>query len=290
MKTPLPRKPASLILLSALALTCSARSAERILKEPTPSTLPIAVCQMLCADGDLEGNLGRVEAAVKQAAEQGAAIACFPETALLGWVNPEAHRRADPIPGPTTTRLQAMARTHKIMIAIGLAEKAEDQLHDSAILIDQDGALLLKHRKVNILTELMTPPYTPGPVQQQNVVKTRYGRIGMLICADTFQDTVVEALARQQPDLLLVPYGWAAKPDQWPEHGQELSAWVTRTARRAGCAVVGTDVVGTITHGPWTGYTYGGQSRVSDRKGKAIATLADRRAEIRIVEVELGRE
>ena len=67
-------------------------------------------------------------------------------------------------PGPTTQRLQAMAREYEMMHALGLAEKAHDALHDSAILINRDGTLLLKHRKVNILTELMTPPYKNLPV------------------------------------------------------------------------------------------------------------------------------
>jgi len=254
------------------------------------TSLRIAVCQIRCVDGDLESNLARVESAAKQAAAKGAVIACFPETTLLGWVNPEAHERADPIPGPTSKRLQRIAIQHRIMLAVGLAEKSGTDLHDSAVLIDRDGTLLLTHRKVNILTELMNPPYTPGPVKQSNVVATRHGRIGMLVCADTFRDDVVAAVTEQQPDLLIVPYGWAAPPDQWPEHGKQLTAWVTHTAKRAGCAVVGTDLVGTITHGPWTGQTYGGQSVVNDREGKTLVILADRQEEVRVVEVAVGRD
>jgi predicted amidohydrolase len=71
--------------------------------------------------------------------ERGAVLPCFPETDLLGWVNPDAHRLASPNPARATERLQAMAREHGIQLAIGLAEKAGEQLHDSAILIDRDG-------------------------------------------------------------------------------------------------------------------------------------------------------
>ena len=281
-----------LVLASLLFCACHSEPAKILAPatEPVPPTLRIAVCQILCVDGDLEGNLGRVEAALQEAVRQEAQIACFPETALLGWVNPDAHQLADPIPGRATERLQALARASDVMIAIGLAEKAGECLHDSCVLIDRDGTLLLTHRKVNILTELMDPPYTPGPVKQLNVVDTRYGRIGMVICADTFKDEIVAAAAEQLPDLLVVPYGWAAAPEQWPQHGEQLTTWVTHTARRAGCAVVGVDLVGEITHGPWTGLTYGGQSIVSDRAGKAIATLGDRVEEVRIVVVEVGRE
>ena len=55
----------------------------------------VAVCQTLCIDSDIEGNFRRVENALEAAAEQGAELACFPETALLGWINPEARGLAD---------------------------------------------------------------------------------------------------------------------------------------------------------------------------------------------------
>ncbi|UCE46793.1 MAG: hypothetical protein JSW47_14410, partial [Phycisphaerales bacterium] len=63
-------------------------------------TVRIAMCQVFCLNGDRRGNLVRIENAIRDAKEAGANIACLPETALLGWVNPEAHRRAHPIPGP----------------------------------------------------------------------------------------------------------------------------------------------------------------------------------------------
>lgn len=280
-------------VLASLLLFCSCSSGpdeSNPLTEPPRSTLRVALCQIRCIDSDLAGNLRRVEVAVMEAARQDAAIACFPEASLLGWVNPDAHRLADPIPGPSTEKLQAMAERHDIMIAIGLAEKAGDRLYDSCILIDRDGTALLRHRKVNILTELMTPPYTPGELEQKSVADTRYGRIGMLICADTFKDEIVDDAAEQEPDLLIVPYGWAAKEEQWPEHGEQLTAWVRNTARRVGCTVVGVDLVGEITHGPWTGLTYGGQSVVCDRKGNPVAKLGDRVEEVKVVEVEVGRE
>jgi len=50
---------------------------------------------------------------------------------------------------------------------------------------------------------------------------------------------------------------------------------------------IGTDLVGMITHGPWTGYIYGCQSVVADSKGKILAVGADRDSDVVIVEVEL---
>lgn len=275
--------------LTALSLVACAASPIEDRCGEAPDAILIGVCQLRCVDGDREGNLERIGGAVRSAAEAGAEIACFPETAILGWVNPEAHELADSIPGATTDRLAALARENDIMLAIGLAERAGECLHDSAILIDRDGSLLLKHRKVNILSELMDPPYTPGAIEQENVVDTTLGRIGMLICADSFEEEVVAAMARKEPDLLVVPYGWAASENAWPDHGEQLEAWVTYLGRTVGCPVVGVDVVGEITHGPWTGKTYGGQSLISDAEGRVIVVLADREEQVLVVPVSVGR-
>jgi arylsulfatase A len=255
----------------------------------TTRTVRIAVCQTYCIDSDLEGNIRRVEHALGVAKDAGAQLACFPETALLGWVNPDAHEMADPIPGPTSDRLCALAREHGLMIHIGLAEKDGDTLRDSAILIDADGRILSNHRKINILTELMDPGYTPGTFDAIGVVDTPIGRVGTLICADTFMDEAIEAMAAKRPELLLVPYGWAAPREAWPKHGESLAAVVGSAAHRIGCPVVGTDVVGQISSGPWKGFTYGGQSVVADGTGRVMGVLRDRDAEVRIFEVEVGR-
>ena len=147
--------------------------------------------------------------------------------------------------------------------------------------------LLLKHRKMNILTELMTPAYTPG--KQIRVVPTRYGRIGLLICADTFVKENLRELRRLRPDIVLVPFGWAAQADQWPDHGKELAKTVTQAAREIGAPVVGVDLVGEITHGPWRGRLFGGQSVTCDSGGNILAVAQDRKEQVVIVRLPIPR-
>ena len=278
------------LILTGLVLTAGLGNDQRITEERMAGrTVRIAVCQTLCIDSDREGNLQRIARAMDLAAKDKPQVVCFPETAILGWVNPAAHKLADPIPGPTTHRLAELASKHQVMIAIGLCEKEEDRLYDSAILMDIDGTILLKHRKINTLVELLDPPYTRGQPEDITVVDTRIGRVGMLICADTFDHRLLERAAACSPDLMIVPYGWAADVDAWPGHGKELAATVINAARAMGCAVVGTDLVGSISAGPWKGKTYGGQSVVSDRAGKILAALADRDVDIRVIDVPVGR-
>jgi len=245
----------------------------------------VAICQILVIDSDREGNFRRIEYALADAEAQGAQIAAFPESAILGWENPEAHRLAEPIPGPDSKRIQDLARKYNMMIAIGLDEKDGDHLYDSAILVDRSGKLLWKHRKINVLPELMTPPYAQGRPDDINVVETEFGRIAFLICADTFTDAFFERVKQLKPDFMIVPYGWAAKPEEWPEHAIELEKIVSKRAKELDCDVVGTDLVGIMSAGPWKGYTYGGASVVISASGDVVAKLRDRDIETRVVEI-----
>jgi len=251
----------------------------------TANVVKVAICQILVIDSDREGNFRRIEYALADAKAQGAQIATFPESAILGWENPEAHRLAQPIPGADSRRIQDLAKKFDLMIAIGLDEKDGDRLYDSAILVDRTGKLLWKHRKINVLPELMSPPYAQGKPDDINVIETEFGRIAFLICADTFSDAHFERIKQLKPDFMIVPYGWAAKPQEWPEHAKELEKIVTKRAKELGCDVVGTDLVGVMSAGPWKGYTYGGASVAISGAGEVITKLRDRDTEVRLVEV-----
>lgn len=243
----------------------------------------IAICQIVCMEGDRRGNLARIEHAVAEAAEAGAEIACLPESVVYGWVNPEAHRRAHPIPGEDSRRLCEMARRHKIFLCVGLDEKAGEDLYDSALLIDDTGRVLLKHRKIILLGELMTPPYAAG--REVRVVETRFGRIGVLICADTHEPEIRARMAKLKPDLVLVPYGYAAPELAWPRHGKELERVITTAAKTFGAPVVGTNLIGQITHGPWAGRTYAGHSVAADGTGKILAIGRDFDRDVSVITI-----
>ena len=269
------------LFLFCLALLAPAWSAPR-------KTVRLAIGQILVIDGDREGNFRRIEYALEQAHAQHADIAIFPESSILGWENPEAHTMAAPIPGADSDRIAALARKYELTIAIGLDEKDGAHLYDSAIMVDKTGKLLWKHRKINVLPELMTPPYSQGRPEDIGVVETEFGRIAVLICADTFTDAYLERLKALKPDLMLVPYGWAAPNDQWPRHSKVLEELVQRRAAQVGCPMAGVDLVGEMTHGPWAGQTYGGSSFVADGTGKILLTLRDRDTDLRVIEVALS--
>ena len=245
----------------------------------------IAMCQILCLDGDRTGNIARMEVAVDRARDQPIDIVCFPETVFYGWVNPEAHTRAQPIPGEDSETLRRLAQMHDVYLCAGLEEKDGDHLYDSALLIDPEGQILLKHRKIILLSELMTPPYAPGHGVQ--VAETKFGKVGVLICADTHEHEILEQMAGLKPDLVLVPYGYAAPEEAWPEHGRQLERVVKNAARVIGAPVIGTNLVGQITHGPWQSQTYEGHSVAADRHGRILGIGLDFLATNIVLEVPI---
>ena len=272
-------------ILSVAALLCVLQCAAQ--SHPKKS-VRLAICQILVIDSDREGNFRRIEDALEQAQSQHAQIAVFPESSILGWENPDAHRLAEPSPGKDSDRIAALASKYGLMIAIGLDEKDGDRLYDSAILVDKTGKLLWRHRKINVLPELMTPPYSQGRPGDIGVVDTEFGRIAVLICADTFTDAFAQRLKGLKPDLMLVPYGWAAANDKWPEHSKELESLVQRRAAQVQCPMAGVDLVGEMTHGPWTGWTYGGSSFVADGNGRILLTARDRNTDLQVLELPVG--
>jgi len=240
----------------------------------------VAMAQIACIDGDRSGNFVRIENAVIEAKAGGAQIVLFPESSVLGWENPAAHQRACPIPGDDSARLASLAKKYGIYLCVGLDEKDGELLYDSCILIDDAGNILLKHRKVNVLPELMTPPYSVG--HGVGTVETNFGKIGVMICADSMKEDLVHDMQVKQPDFILIPFGWAAPEEQWPAHGQDLQNVVRRVATTVHCPVIGTDLFGMITNGPWRGQVYGGQSVAVDASGNVIALGRDRDRDVRV--------
>lgn len=114
---------------------------------------------------------------------------------------------AERVPGPFTESLSKIAAQHNVHICSGVVEKEGNKLFNTAVVIGPTGQILLKYRKTS-LTTVDERSFRPG--NGPTVVDTDLGRIGILICKDTQDSDVVTAIARQNPELILVPsYGLA---------------------------------------------------------------------------------
>jgi predicted amidohydrolase len=110
---------------------------------------------------------------------------------------------AEPIPGPTTARLGATAQKHKAWLAAGIYEREGKVLYNTSVLIDREGRLAGKYRKVYLPREELERGLTPG--DSYPVFRTDFGTVGMMICYDVFFPDPARALAVQGADLLLMP-------------------------------------------------------------------------------------
>eukprot|EP01043_Picozoa_sp_COSAG02_P006206 COSAG02_NODE_175_length_31226_cov_95.275934_3_plen_253_part_00 len=206
--------------------------------------LKLAAAQVLTNDGDFEGNLHRVSTAIARAAKGGAELVAFPETSLDGWMENGAIKVAPPVPGNWSATIGELAAAHSVWVLIGIVETEGDKLYDVAILLDKTGKLVIKHRKNNIVCGNAGCNYTPG--HNVSVADTPWGKLGILICADTFDQSVVGRMAALHPDILVVPYGFQAPPADNVQNGQELMDRVRVTAKAVGAPMVGVNNVGAV--------------------------------------------
>lgn len=240
-------------------------------------TVKVAMIQMKVTGGNLEENLQRAETMVKEAASNGADIALLPECMDLGWTHPSSLTKATSVPhGEVFSRLSAAARKNNIFICSGLTERDQDKVFNAAVLIDNDGKLLLKHRKINEL-DIGKPFYATG--DRINVVDTKLGRIGVMICADASVEdhSIINSLARMEPSVILSPSAWAVPPDFDPVKTPYGEVWrdaYLPAAKKFGTYIISVSNVGTMNDGPWKGWDCIGASLAIDNKGNEILQCA----------------
>lgn len=243
------------------------------MKDNQNRTVKVAMIQMKVAGGQLNENLNRADSLVKVAATQGADVAVLPECMDLGWTHPSSLVKATTIPnGEVFSRLSKLARQHNIFICSGLTERDGDKVYNSAVLIDNQGMLLAKHRKINEL-DIGKPYYATG--DRINVVDTSLGRLGLMICADaSLEDrSIITSLARMEPKIILSPSAWAVPPgyDNIKEpYGALWRNAYQPVSRNFGVYIISVSNVGLMNDGPWKGWDCIGASLAFDNKGNEM--------------------
>jgi len=234
----------------------------------------LALAQMKVEGGNLEANLANAGAMIATAAKNGADIVLLPELMDLGWAHPSIMTKATAIPGGRTcTMLIEAAKKNGVYVCSGLAEKAGDNTFNSALLISPEGEILMHHRKINIL-DIAQDFYGQG--RGLEVLETKFGNIGLMICADGFADqrVITQTLCYMGADIILSPTSWALPPGL--KHDKELATkeWYGHYSPVAGrykVFIAGCSNVGEITGGPWKGYSAIGNSLVIGPEGSIVA-------------------
>jgi predicted amidohydrolase len=236
-------------------------------------TYKVGMGQILVEGGARAANLRRAVAMIGQAARKGCRIVVLPECLDCGWTYPGSARLAEPVPGASSGILAAAARDNRIYVAAGLTEKDGARIYNTAVLISDRGDILLKHRKINVLT-IAQDIYDIG--DRLGVAHTPLGTIGIDICADNFPDAFVlgHALARMGAQLILAPSSWAVDGDHDNTKDPYGGFWMrshSELARLYDLTIISVSNVGWIHAGVWKGRKCIGCSMAVGPGGKKLA-------------------
>lgn len=172
----------------------------------------IALAQVSASE-DIEGNVKKAEAFMREAAGKEAHIICFPEMAFMRFFPQyRAEKKyfdlAETVPGPTVERFQKLAQELGIITIINIFEKEERGLYfNSSPVIDSDGTLLGKTHMMHIAEEPYFYEkfyYQPGCTDFP-VFHTKHGTIGMAVCYDRHFPEHIRALTIQGAEIIFTP-------------------------------------------------------------------------------------
>ncbi len=256
----------------------------------------VGLVQSACS-ADVDLNTKRAIDGIRSAAAQGAQIVCLQELFRSHYFcQTEDHTHfqlAEPVPGPSTEHLSLLARELEVVIVASLFEKrAEGLYHNTAAVLDADGTLLGKYRKMHIPDDPQFYEkfyFTPGDLGFPTW-DTRYGRIGVLICWDQWYPEAARLTAMGGAQLLFYPTAIGWLPAEKAQYGaSQHSAWETMQRSHAVANGVFVVAVNRVGHEPSDdgGIEFWGGSFVADPYGNVLAN-AGREPDVLVVPCDLA--
>jgi len=252
--------------------------------------MKLGLGQLLVEGGEPERNLERARKLIAKAAGASCDVILLPEAIDFAWTHPSALTESEPIPGKFSDLLCKWAKEYSIHICVGLTERITDQNYNTALLIDNQGNIICKYHKINLL-EVEFPYYEIG--QTLNVIDTSFGKIGINICADNYADAthIGHTLARMGAQIILSPSSWtvdysiteADEPyqDKWLKPFREIAA-------AHNIIMASATSVGYIVGGPYEGKKMVGKSLVVGETGVLLEGMFNEFAgELKTIDLQL---
>ncbi len=253
----------------------------------------IGLVQMACGT-DPEVNVKKAVSQIKIAASRGAKIICLQELFRTRYFcqteNAKNFDLAETIPGPTTQALSEAARACKVVVIGSLFEKrASGIYHNTAVVIDADGKLLGKYRKMHI-------PDDPGFYEKFYFVpgdlgfktfETRFAKIGVLICWDQWFPEAARLMALSGAEILFYPTAIGWKPGKSKETKLYHTAW--EMSQRAHAISNGVYVAAVNRVGLEDRIKFWGSSFVADPFGGIVYRASASKEEVIVADCDLGR-
>jgi N-carbamoylputrescine amidase len=262
-------------------------------------TLKLGLVQMAAHGNDKARNLAVASDGAREAARRGAELVCLGELfATSYFCQSEDVARfdlAEPIPGPTSEALSALARELRVTLVGSVFERrAAGVYHNTALVFGPDGSLSGMYRKMHIPDDPSFYEkfyFTPGDLGFV-VCSTPHVRVAPLVCWDQWYPEAARLATLKGAELLVYPTAIGWSPAEKSSLGaSQLDAW--RTVQR-GHAIANGVFVAAVNRagfepGPAGGIEFWGHSFVSDPFGIVLGE-AGTEPEVLVVECDLGRQ
>ena len=249
----------------------------------------VACVQFAPRFGQLQANVDRTLALVRQAKDSGADLIVLPELCTTGYAFESQAELAALAESPDDSiaidAWTALAAELEIHIVGGFAERARDGLFNSAILVAPGGTVAC-YRKTH-LSDQEKDLFDPGH-NGFSVYDTRIGRVSMLICYDVWFPEAMRACALAGAEIVCVPTNWSNLPepqrDAYPMAIHLLMAGAHCNGVFLACA---------NRVGRERGIEFNGQSAIVDKSGWLIGeplTAVEEDIKIEICDLRRARD
>lgn len=253
----------------------------------------------LSFSADANDNLKKAVSWVEKAAKKGAEVVCLPELYRSQYFcqkeDASLFDLAETIPGDSTIAFQKVAKKNKVAIVVPIFEKrALGLYHNSAVIIDSDGALLGIYRKMHIPDDPSFYEkfyFTPGDLGFKSF-QTKFGKIGTLICWDQWYPEGARLTALAGANVLFYPTAIGWHPHEKEKYGKaQRDSWITIQRSHAianGVYVASVNRIGFEKTVPTqAGLEFWGSSFICDPQGVVLAEASTDKEEILIAEINL---
>lgn len=262
--------------------------------------LAVGLIQQTCTD-NRDANVEKSIAGIRDAASKGAKLAVLQELHCGPYFcqteDTAAFDMAETIPGPSTEQFGNLAKELGIVIVTSLFERrAAGMYHNTAVVIEKDGSIAGRYRKMHIPDDpgfYEKFYFTPGDLGFMPI-KTSIGTLGVLVCWDQWYPEAARLMTLAGADILIYPtaIGWDPE-DKKDEKLRQLEAWITIQRAHAianGIPVISVNRVGFEGSPAGNGgIQFWGNSFVAGPQGELFTQGGDKKEEILVVDVDLGR-
>jgi len=264
----------------------------------TAGKVNVALVQMSCGSDpreNLEQCLARIEEAAGRDAQIVSTQELFRSQYFCQTEDHDNFKLAEPIPGPSTESLSKLAAARGVVVVASLFERrAAGLYHNTAVVIDADGSLVGKYRKMHIPDDPLFYEkfyFTPGDLGFK-AFDTRYGRIGVLVCWDQWYPEGARITALHGAQILFYPTAIGWHPAEKAEHGErQHSSWETIQRSHAIANGVYVAVANRAGHEGDTngGIEFWGQSFIADPSGQIIAKAGIAEEQVLMAECDFNQ-